>query len=83
METTEKREYIKNHLNRVDEGFISEVYQRMLSMFNAEEPVVGYDAKGNPINRTQFIAEIKEAEKQIERGDYLTLEELEDESGKW
>jgi hypothetical protein len=83
MKTVEKRNYIQTHLHQADEKLISEVYQKMLLHFGVEEPIVGYDAAGNPITKSQFIADIKKAEEQIERGDYITLEELENESETW
>jgi len=83
MKTVEKRNYIQTHLHQADEKLISEVYQKMLLLFGAEEPIVGYDATGNPIGKSQLIADIKKAEEQIERGDYITLEELENESETW
>ena len=35
------------------------------------------------MNKSQFVAEIIEAEKQIENGDYLSLEEFEKSAEKW
>ena len=83
MKTIEKRKYIETHLDRADEVFIAEVYQKMKIMFSAEEPVVGYEASGLPIGKDKFIADIKEAVNQIERGEFLSLEELEKESESW
>jgi hypothetical protein len=83
MKTVEKKNYIQSHLHQADEKLISEMYQKMFLKFGAEESIVGYDAAGNPIGKSQFIADIKKAEEQIERGDYITLEELEKESEAW
>ena len=83
MKTLEKRDYIHSHLHLTNEDFINEVYQKMRSSLEKGNPVVGYGASGEPIKKSQFIADIKEAEAQIERGEYLTIEELEQESGQW
>jgi hypothetical protein len=83
MEIIEKRNFIQKHLHQASDKFISEIYRQMISTLKAEEPIIGYDAKGTPIGKTQFIADLKEAEKQIERGDYITLDELEKESETW
>jgi len=42
--------------------------------------IEGFDAKGVKISANQFFADLKEAERQIENGDFLTLEELEKET---
>jgi hypothetical protein len=83
MNTIEKRKYIENHLDRVDEVFITEVYQKMKTIISAEEPIVGYEASGSPITKNHFIADTKEAVTQIERGEFLSLEDLEKESESW
>ena len=83
VKTVEKRDYIHSHLHQTDESFINEMYLKMHSAIEKNDPVVGYDASGKPIRRTQFIADIKEAEAQIERGEYVTLDELIKESKTW
>ena len=83
MKTIEKREFIYSHLHQFDENFINEMYQKMHSKLDGNDPVVGYDELGKPIKKSQFIADIKEAEAQIERGEYLTIDELEKEAKQW
>ncbi|MCF8357092.1 MAG: hypothetical protein K9H48_21835 [Melioribacteraceae bacterium] len=83
MNVIEKRDFIHNYLHRANEDFINEVYKKMLSVLKEDNPVVGYGENDEPINKSQFIADIKEAEAQIERGEYLTIDELEKESGQW
>jgi len=39
----------------------------------------GFDAKGEKISANQFFKDIKEAKSQIEKGVFLTFEELEEE----
>ena len=41
--------------------------------------IEGFDAKGEKISANQFLKDIKEAESQIEKGVFLSLEELEEE----
>jgi len=41
--------------------------------------IEGFDAKGEKISAKQFLKDLKEAERQIEKGDFLTFEELEEE----
>lgn len=83
MKTLEKRDYIHSHLHQANENFINEVYQKMRSTLEGNNPIVGYGASGEPLKKSQLIADIKEAEAQIERGEYLSIEELEQESSQW
>lgn len=83
MKTVEKRDYIHSHLHQIDETFINEVYQKIRKLIDKKDTVVGYDASGKPIKKSRFVADIKEAEMQIEKGEYITIEELEKESETW
>ena len=83
MNILEKRDFIHSHLHQLDEELVSELYHKMYSFIKEENPVVGYSATGKPIEKKQFISELKEAEKQIERGEYTTIEDLEEESEQW
>ncbi|TAJ05749.1 hypothetical protein DMA11_23295 [Marinilabiliaceae bacterium JC017] len=83
MEAVEKREYIHSHLHQLDEECINEIYQKMHSIIEENDSIVGYEASGEPIKKSQFIADIREAETQIEKGQFTTIEDVEKESEKW
>jgi len=83
MEALEKRDYIHSHLHQIDESFIDEMYEKMHSRLEGDEVIVGYRASGMPITKSQFVQDIKEAERQIERGEFVSLEDLEKESEEW
>ena len=83
MKTLEKRDYIHSHLHLIDEKIISEMYQKMYSELEENNPIVGYRSSGEPITKRQLLADLIEAEKQIDRGECMTLEELEEDSKKW
>ncbi|MCK5135864.1 MAG: hypothetical protein KAR19_08780 [Bacteroidales bacterium] len=51
------------------------MYQKIQSLLD-DDPVIGYDASGKVIKKSQFVADIREAEVQIARGEYLTIEHL-------
>ncbi|GAO30172.1 hypothetical protein JCM15548_12425 [Geofilum rubicundum JCM 15548] len=47
-----------------------------------EDNIVAYRT-GKPISKAGLYYELKEAEKEIEGGDYLTIEDFAKESEKW
>ena len=59
------------------------MYQKMYSELEENNPIVGYRPSGEPIKKQQLLADLIEAEKQIEKGDCMTLEELEEDSKTW
>ncbi len=83
MNLVEKRDYIHSHLHQVDEEIVNAVYSKIHSRIKNENSIVGYEPSGKPIYKNEFIARIKESEAEIERGEYLTIEELEKESEQW
>jgi hypothetical protein len=46
-------------------------------------PIVGYDAKGNPISKKEFVKDIEVAEKEYVAGNFQSIEEVEKESESW
>jgi|GEM_PF-2368890 len=83
METLEKRDYIHSHLHLIDEKVIKQLYQNMYSEFEENDTIVGFNPYGKPIEKQQVLADLIEAEKQIESGEYITLKELEEDSKTW
>ncbi len=83
MKALEKRDYIHSHLHLIDERFINEMYQKMFSALEEGNPIVGYNPVGKPIKKQQLLADLEEAEREIERGEYITLDELDAESKTW
>ena len=48
-----------------------------------EEMTVGYTTDGQPLTKSQYNERLLIAEKQIESGDYISQEDLENEIEKW
>ncbi|MEM7548383.1 MAG: hypothetical protein AAF363_01815 [Bacteroidota bacterium] len=48
-----------------------------------EEMIVGYTAKGKPLTKKEYNLRLREAEKQIKSGDFISQEDLEKEAEDW
>jgi len=83
MNLIEKRDYIHSHLHELDEQTIEELYEKVQFIHRSQNTVVGFDVSENPITENQLLADLEEAEGQIERGECISLEDLEKESEKW
>jgi len=79
MNIVEKRDFIHSHLHIADDGMINELYQKIQSTIKSKRMIVGFDAKGGEISVNQFLKDLKEAEFQIEKGDFFTMDEMEKE----
>lgn len=71
--------------------YIKHADEKMLRMMHTlaneyhqenDNEIVGY-LLGKPITKKQMLKELKEAEAKIEKGEYITIEELEKESKEW
>ena len=80
MNMVEKRDFIHSHLHIADDGLINELYQKIQSTIKEKQMIVGFYAKGGEISINQFLKDLKEAELQIEKGDFLTIDEMEKEA---
>jgi hypothetical protein len=48
-----------------------------------KEMVVGYTVNGEPLTKESYNKRLKEAEKQVKMGEYISQEDLEKESENW
>ncbi len=79
MNIVEKRDFIHGHLHIADATLIDELYLKIQSSIKRKKMIVGFDAKGGEISVNQFLNDLKEAELQIEKGDFFTMDEMEKE----
>lgn len=77
MNLIEKRDYIHSHLHELDEQIIDELFKKVISV------KAKIEVNENPISEAQLLATLEEAEDQIEKGDCISLEDLEKESESW
>jgi hypothetical protein len=83
MNNNQKKKYIENHLHELDENTVNELFEKIYSVVNKTDLVAGYDATGTPILNEQLIKDILQSEYEIRNGDFITLEQLEEESKNW
>ena len=76
MNILEKRDFIHSHLHIADDKLINELYLKIQSSIKRKKMIVGFDAKGEEISVNQFLKDLKEAEFQIEKGDFFTMDEM-------
>jgi hypothetical protein len=62
---------------------VNELFEMIYSVLQKDDHIVGYNAAGKPIRKKQFIEDILQAESQIKNGEFITLEQLKEESKDW
>ena len=74
----EKINLIQNILSIKSESIVKKIKQIL-----DKEMIVAYTVEGEPLTRSEYNKRLLDAEKQIDSGNYLTQEEIENESKNW
>lgn len=81
MSLLELRKSLHIFIDQTDERFLRMAHS-MANEYAKNKDVVAYRAD-KIITKEQLYHELKQAESEIERGDYMTIEEFEKESERW
>ena len=85
MSTIEIRSEVDSFLDKIDENFLKVVHA-MLETYvkQQEDPIIGYDIEGNP-KRASVMKKIydEQVKNAIEKGEFITSEDLEKEMETW
>lgn len=85
MSTVDMRAEMHQMIDEVDNALLEAIHA-MLGTYKKrqeEDPIVGYEIDGTPLTLSTLEKQADEAVAQVERGEYITLEELEKESEQW
>ena len=85
MSTAEKRETLRQKIDQLDEKFIEAIYAIVEAYEEKDEdPIIGYDIEGNP-KRASVMKKIynEQVKNAIEKGEFITIEDLEKEMETW
>lgn len=83
MSTAEKRETLRQRIAELDDKFLNAIYAMVEAYVADENRIVGYEPNGDPITLSTLKASIKISEEQYEKGQYITVEELDKRSQEW
>lgn len=84
MSTVELKTDVHRLVDQLDDHFLKVVHVMLDTYLQAQkDPVIGYDVDGKPLLASVAKKKFKEQLEGVERGEYLTVEELEKESETW
>lgn len=81
MGALELRDSVLEYINTADERLLK-VVKAVIESYQ-ENDIVAYAIDGTPLTRTTYKAELQEAKAEIERGEYISQEDLEKDSNNW
>ena len=62
---------------------INDIVEDINQKYDVKEKIVAYSIDGKPLNKDEYLNEILEAEKDIEKGNFTTHEDLKKEIETW
>ncbi|MCO6476280.1 MAG: hypothetical protein J5I94_06650 [Phaeodactylibacter sp.] len=76
---------LHRYIDLLDDKFVAIVHAMVGTYIEqqGDDPIIGYDIEGNPIFASVAKREFKARLDAIDRGEYITLEELKKESESW
>jgi len=82
------KDVLHHRINQADEHFLQVIYAMVEAyaeqhQIGGDEDIIGYHSDGEAITITALKAKINLAEEQIDKGEYLTPEQLHQESEQW
>lgn len=84
MDSTKIRSEIHHIIDQIDESFLNVVHSMLATyMQQKDNPIIGYDVKGNPLYAEEMKKEYANRIDRIGQGEYTTVEDLKKESSEW
>ena len=77
------RSEVDRLLDQIDNRFLKIVHVMLKTYMDEKEGVVGAYPNGNPITQEELEANIERSEEQYKKGQYISVEELDQKSKKW
>ena len=82
MGTSELRKTIHDFIDHADERFLRMVHSMANEYVKSDNETVAFRA-GIALSKSQLYQELKEAEQEIDNGDYMSIEDFDKESSQW
>lgn len=84
MSSAQLKTQIHEYLDAVkDETFLKVVHSMLNTYLQEQENIIGYRSDNQAITQDDLIKNLEESEASIERGEFLTIDELMVEAEKW
>ncbi|MFH7005535.1 hypothetical protein [Flavobacterium bizetiae] len=81
MGALELRDSVLEYINTADERLLK-VVKAVIESYKEEE-IVAFSVEGKPITRGAYKAELANAKSEIQKGEFISQDDLEKESENW
>ena len=82
MSPPELRKMVHLYIDKADDKFLNAMYA-MMQVYMDESTIVGHTASGKPISKKELKKRVKQAEARMDKGEFITQEDLDKEVELW
>ena len=83
MSATQIKEAVIKHLENADDKLLKMIYAMIEVYQEEDDPIISYDVSGNPRRASELRAILREQVEEGRKGNYITIEELDEKSKQW
>ncbi len=78
------KQSIHEMIDKINNEDLLQAYLKIIEVgFEKEEGIVGYTTKGTPLTKEELVKKAKGASARVKSGDYISQEDLENQSESW
>ncbi len=81
--TSRKYKFIEQFMQIASAEKLKRIEDFLRAEIEGEDEIVAHTVQGNPLTKAQYVKRIKEADEAIDRGEYITHEELKRKVRTW
>ncbi len=83
MTALQLKKAVHDYVDNLDNNFLQIIHSMLETHAQQTDPVIGYDTDGTPLRASEMKKLYEQDMKDMENGDFITLEELRKESAEW
>lgn len=76
MTNVQLKKAVHHYVDNLDDNFLQVVHSMLETHAQQTDPIIGYDTDGTPLRASEMKTLYEQDMKDMENGDFITLEEL-------
>ena len=83
MSVAQIRKELHQFIDMVDPRFLSAIHAMMENYLETDESIVAFTIEGKPLTKNEFIQKNKQAYEEVQKGNFVTSNELLKQMKNW
>ena len=83
MTVAQIKQELHKFIDIADPRLLAAIYALMENYLQNDDSIVAFTVDGNPLTKSEFIKEVRDAYEEVEKGNFITSEELQKQMKNW